>query len=72
MHPEVPLLDIPVVKHPKEMSGQDEHAKKEEELRVQRVKDQQALVKGLRLAFEEGDAAENGGSFAWKHCFHCS
>lgn len=54
MHPEVPLLDIPVVKHPKEMSGQE---KKEEELRVQRVKDQQALVKGLRLAFEEGDAA---------------
>lgn len=53
-HPEVPLLDIPVVKDPKQMTSQE---KKEEEMRQQRVKDQQVMVKGLRLAFEEGEEA---------------
>lgn len=53
-HPEVPLLDIPIVKDPKQVTSQE---KKEEEIRQQCVKDQQVMVKGLRLAFEEGEEA---------------
>jgi len=53
-HPEVPILDIPVIKDRKQMNGQE---KKEEEMREQRVKDQKVMVKGLRLAFEEGEEA---------------